>query len=150
MMGGFLNLFVLSLIIGLLVGISSSILLKKLKHINLNRVQESSIIILFAFISYLLSETLNLSPIISLLFTGITMSQYTFFNLSFQARDESSIVSKIMSNIAEAFVFTYLGLTVIYYITNSFSISFIFIELIIVTFGRFCSTVGLTFLITYF
>ena len=76
------------------------------------------------------------------------MSQYTFFNLSFQARDESSIVSKIMSNIAEAFVFTYLGLTVIYYVSNAFSFSFILCELFIVTFGRFCSTIGLSWFIS--
>jgi len=147
MFGSFLNLFILSTLIGIFVGIISSIFLKKLKDINLNRVQETSCIIFFAFISYTLSEEFNLSPIISLLFTGICMSQYTFYNLSFQARDESSIVSKIMSNIAEAFVFTYLGLTVIYYLTISFSFSFICIEIFIVTFARLCSTVGLSIFI---
>jgi len=144
-----MNLFVLSTLVGIFVGIFSALFLKKLKEINLNRVQETSCIIFFAFISYTLAEEFNLSPIIALLMTGISMSQYTFFNLSFQARDESSIVSKIMANIAEAFVFTYLGLTVIYYLSISFSFSFICIELIIVTFARFCSTVGLSYVIRY-
>jgi len=72
------------------------------------------------------------------------MSHYSFYNLSFQAREESSIVSKMMSNIAEAFVFTYLGLTVLFYMTHALSISFIFWELIIVVLGRVIGIFGLS------
>ena len=110
MVGSFTNLFFYSFIVGTLVGMLSALFLKKLKFIKLNRVQETSIVIFFAFISYTLSEEMGLSPIISLLFSGIIMSHYTFYNLSFQAREESSVVSRMMANIAEAFVFTYLGL----------------------------------------
>jgi len=149
MINKFLSLFFYSFIVGTTVGISSSLFLKKLKYINLNRVQECSIIIFFAFISYTLSEELGLSPIISLLFTGMFMSHYTFYNLSFQAREESSIVSKMMSNIAEAFVFTYLGLTVLFYMTHALSISFIFWELIIVVLGRVIGIFGLSWFLMY-
>ena len=45
MMGSFLNLFILSLLIGVIVGISSSYFLKSMKQIELNRVQETSCII---------------------------------------------------------------------------------------------------------
>jgi NhaP-type Na+/H+ or K+/H+ antiporter len=136
MIGSFLNMFFFSFLVGGLVGIASSVFLKKLKFIKMNRVQEVSVIVLFAFISYTLTEELGLSPIIALLFTGIFMSHYSFYNLSFQAREESAIVSKIMSNIAEGFVFTYLGLTVIYYISHSFSLTFFIYELIFVLLGR--------------
>lgn len=147
MMNKFLNLFFFSFLVGTVVGIGSSLFLKKLKSINLNRVHECSIIIFFAFISYTLAEELGLSPIISLLFTGMFMSHYTFYNLSFQAREESSIVSKMMSNIAEAFVFTYLGLTVLFYMTHALSLSFIFCELIIVVLGRIIGIFGLSFVV---
>jgi NhaP-type Na+/H+ or K+/H+ antiporter len=150
MLGSFLSMFFYSFIIGGIVGISSSLFLKKLKYIRLNRVQESSVIVFFAFISYTLTEELGLSPIIALLFTGIFMSHYTFYNLSFQAREESAIVSKIMSNIAEAFVFTYLGLTVIHYTTNSFSFSFIFCELIFVILGRVIAIFGISYMMKVF
>lgn len=147
MINKFMNLFFFSFLVGTIVGIASSLFLKKLKFINLNRVQECSIIIFFAFISYTLTEEMGLSPIISLLFTGIFMSHYTFYNLSFQAREESSIVSKMMSNIAEAFVFTYLGLTVIFYMTHALSLSFIFWEVIIVIIGRIIGIFGLSFVV---
>jgi NhaP-type Na+/H+ or K+/H+ antiporter len=148
MVGSFLSMFFFSFLIGMLVGVISSLFLKKLKNFKLNRVQECSIIIFFAFISYTLTEELGLSPIIALLFTGIFMSHYTFYNLSFQAREESSIVSRIMANIAEAFVFTYLGLTVIYYTSIAFSFSFIFLELIFVILGRVIAIYGLSFIMS--
>ena len=88
---------------------------------------------------------MGLSPIIALLFTGIFMSHYSFYNLSFQAREESSVVSRIMSNIAEAFVFTYLGLTVIYNTTMAFSLSFFFWELIFVIIGRVAAIFGISY-----
>jgi sodium/hydrogen exchanger-like protein 6/7 len=148
-LGSFLNMFFFSFLVGFIVGCLCSLFLKKLKPYNLNRVQETSIIVFFAFISYTLTEELGLSPIIALLFNGIIMSHYAFYNLSFQAREESSVVTRIMSNIAEAFVFTYLGLTVIYYLTNAFSFSFILWETIFVFLGRVVSIYGIGFLMNY-
>jgi sodium/hydrogen exchanger 8 len=144
MIGSFLNLFFFSFLVGTTVGCLSSLFLKKLKFIKLNRVQENSIVIFFAFISYTLAEEMGLSPIIALLFTGIVMSHYTFYNLSFQAREESAVVSRMMANIAEAFVFTYLGLTMISSLTSVLSISFLFWALIFVVFGRIVAIFGLS------
>jgi NhaP-type Na+/H+ or K+/H+ antiporter len=89
MLGAFIKMFILSFVVGSLIGIICSLFLKKLKHINMGRTQETCVIILFAFISYLSAEQLQLSPIIALLVTGIIMSNYAFYNLSFQAREES-------------------------------------------------------------
>jgi NhaP-type Na+/H+ or K+/H+ antiporter len=147
MIGNFASLFFFSFLIGAIVGSLSSVFLKKFKNMKLNRVQETSVVVFFAFISYTLSEELGLSPIIALLFTGIFMANYTFYNLSFQAREESAIVSRIMSNIAEAFVFTYLGLTMIYYMTHTLSISFVLWELLFVIFGRIVGIFGLSFIL---
>ena len=152
MFGKFLNLAIFSFIIGMVVGILCAYLLKKFKenNINLNRTQEISVIIFFAFISYTLAEEMGLSSIVTLLFCGMFMSNYAFYNLSFQGREESSVVSRMLSNIAEAFVFTYLGLTLITYIQHSLSISFIIIELFVVIFGRIFSIFFLCYLMKFF
>jgi sodium/hydrogen exchanger-like protein 6/7 len=142
-------MFITSTLLGIIGGLLSAIFLKKLKYFKLNRVQECSIIIFFAFLTYSCVEILEYSPIISLLFCGITMSHYSFYNLSFQAREESSIVSKIMSNIAEAFVFTYLGLTSVSISASSINLNFIVCMLIFVTFGRYFSIYGLSFVLEY-
>ena len=149
MFSKFLSLAFYSFIIGLLMGCICAYMLKYFltKQIKLNRTQEISIILFFAFISYTFSEELGLSPIVTLLFTGIFISNYAFYNLSFQAREESSVVSRMMSNIAEAFVFTYLGLTLISSIQNNFCLSFLIIEFFVVIFGRIFAIFGLSFLI---
>ena len=102
----------------------------------MHRVHEILILMLFAFLSWVLAVQLDLSPIISLLFNGVTMSHYTYYNLSFQARDQSAVVSRLFSLIAEAFVFIYLGLSALYYMTHSVSIGFIIGEVIIVSGSR--------------
>ena len=148
MFSSFLSLAFFSFIIGMFVGCFCAYVLKKFKEldIKLNRMQEISVVLFFAFISYTLAEECGLSPIVSLLFSGLFMSHYAFYNLSFQAREESSVVSRMLSNIAEAFVFVYLGLTLIYHIQQSLSISFIIIELIIVVFGRIVAIFGLCYI----
>ena len=141
-------MFIVSTLIGIIGGLLCALFLKKFKYFKLNRVQECSVIIFFAFITYSCTEIIGYSPIIALLFCGIFMSQYAFFNLSFQAREESSIVTKIMSNIAEAFVFTYLGLTAISMSSHGFSLSFILWVLIFVLLSRFIAIYGLSYLLT--
>jgi len=135
------------MILGIIYGLTCSYFLKILKasNIRLNRVQECSIIIFFAFISYSITNLLDLSPILSLLVSGIVMSHYAFFNLSFQAREESSVVSKILENISEAFVFTYLGLSSVTFFRNNLCIEFIAWELLFLILGRFLMVYGLSF-----
>ena len=148
--GSFLMMFFFSCFIGVGNGLLCSFLLKILKSVHLSRVQETSLIIFFAFLTYLVTELMHFSPIISLLFCGIFMSHYAFYNLSFQAREESSIVSKILSNIAEGFVFTYLGLTSISISHDSFSFIFLLLVFIYVLMGRFLAVYGISFILNFF
>jgi NhaP-type Na+/H+ or K+/H+ antiporter len=71
------------------MGIVCTLFLKKMRKFHLERVQEVSIIVFFAYFSYTIAAVVGLSPIIALLFTAMTMSHYAFYNLSFQAREES-------------------------------------------------------------
>ena len=74
-------------------------------------VVECSMIFLFAYMSYVVSELLELSGIIALLTCGLIMAHYTWFNLSRQGRHSSSVVFQFISYLAEGFIFAYLGLT---------------------------------------
>ena len=148
--GSFLIMFFFSCFIGIGGGLLCSFLLKLLRRVHLNRVQETSLIVFFAFLTYLTTEMLHFSPIIALLFCGIFMSHYAFYNLSFQAREESSIVSKILANIAEGFVFTYLGLTSISISHDSFCFVFIILVFIFVLLGRFLAVFGISFILSIF
>ena len=146
----FISLFAWSFVIGLGMGIIGSLILKSLKKYSIGRQAECALICLFAYLSYILSEELELSPIIALLFNGIFNSHYSFYNLSFQAREESSILSRVLSALAEAFVFVYLGLTAVHYFQVAFSWSFMIFELIVVVCGRFVSVYGICVLMDLF
>ena len=150
MFGTFVSLFGWSFVIGLGMGIIGSLILKSLKKYSIGRQAECALICLFAYLSYILSEELELSPIIALLFNGIFNSHYSFYNLSFQAREESSILSRVLSALAEAFVFVYLGLTAVHYFQVAFSWSFMFFELCVVMCGRFVSVFGICILMDLF
>ena len=150
MLGTFVSLFLWSFVIGLGMGIIGSLILKSLKKYSIGRQAECALICLFAYLSYILSEELELSPIIALLFNGIFNSHYSFYNLSFQAREESSILSRVLSAIAEAFVFVYLGLTAVHYFQVAFSWSFMLFELCVVMCGRFVSVFGICILMDLF
>lgn len=132
----FLNLFFISLGIAIFVGGGSAYFFKKIKPLHINRVQELCILIFFAFITYSATEMLHKSPIVAILFGGVFMSKYCFYNLSFQAKEESSIMTKMVSTIAEGFVFVYMGLTVFYYFTRAFSLAFVIWEFFILLICR--------------
>ena len=150
MLGTFVSLFLWSFVIGLGMGIIGSLILKSLKKYSIGRPAECALICLFAYLSYILSEELELSPIIALLFNGIFNSHYSFYNLSFQAREESSVLSRVLSALAEAFVFVYLGLTAVHYFQVAFSWSFMLFELCVVMCGRFVSVFGICIIMDLF
>ena len=135
-------IFILSLIIGILVGIFHALFLKYLHKFKLNRVQEISTMLLFAFISYTLCDCLNLSSMSSLLACGLCMSHYTFYNLNYQTREESALISVSLSLLAEALIYSSLGMTIIYYTVNLLSIKFIITELILIIICRIFTIFG--------
>ena len=80
MFGTFVSLIGWSFVIGLVMGIIGCLILKSLKKYCIGRHVECALLCLFAYLSYILSEELELSPIIALLFNGIFNShQCTHF-----------------------------------------------------------------------
>ena len=140
-------LFIFSLMIGALVGIFFSRFLIYMKKFHLNRVQEISLMLLFAFISYTLCDLFNISPMISLLACGLTMSHYAYYNLNYQTREESALVSVCLNIIAEALVFSSLGMTILYFTYHSFSLNFVIYELIIIILCRIFTIFGQIYII---
>lgn len=71
---------------------------------------EVSIVLLFAYAAYVCADTNGLSGIMSLFFCGITMGHYTKYNLSSAAMHVTSTGFHTGAFVAEAAVFTYLGI----------------------------------------
>ena len=140
-------IFVLSLIIGIAVGLFHSIFLVYMKKFHMNRVQEISTILLFAFISYILCDWLELSAMTSILACGLCMSHYMFYNLNYQTREEISLISLSLNIIAEGLIYSSMGMTIVYYTTHSFSAKFVITELILILCCRIFTIFGQIYLL---
>jgi len=69
--------------------------------------------ILFAWLSYMCGEVMEVSPIVSCFACGIVLSHYNYYNMAADARLSFGTMSHACSEGAEAITFIYVGITVI-------------------------------------
>ena len=120
-LGGFISLAFFSILIGLICGVLSSLTLKNFRFLTVNPVIECNLVFVFGYLSYCITELFHFSGIIALLTAGILMSKYTWYNLSPQAKQVTSIAFSVISYAVEAFVFGYLGITFFSYMEFDWS-----------------------------
>ncbi len=72
-----------------------------------------------AYLAYLVSETLALSGIVTLFFTGICHAHYSYYSVTKEAAITLKRLFEFAAFLSEMFVFAYLGLQVSH--TSSFS-----------------------------
>ena len=83
-----------------------------------------------------LPSGLEMSGIISLLTCGIVSAHYTYYNLSPQGRQTATLTFAFLGEMAEAAVYSYVGLALYSTIPTWWSWSFIFVLLAIIFGGR--------------
>jgi len=72
---------------------------------------EFTIFILFAYGSYSVAEILEMSGIVSVFFCGILMGHYAWYNVSQICQISIFNATKAFAELAESFVYAYLGIT---------------------------------------
>jgi sodium/hydrogen exchanger-like protein 6/7 len=107
--GIFLLVFFGSLLIGVLVGVGTALLLKFTYVRRVPKI-ESCLVVLIAYATYFFSHGVHLSGIVSLLFCGITLKHYAYFNMSRRTQLTTKYLFQVMSQLSENFIFIYLGL----------------------------------------
>lgn len=127
--GIFLLVFFTSLVIGVMVGIGTALALKYTLVRRFPKI-ESCLIVLIAYASYFFSNGVHMSGmapsssvpcpqqhanhhsgIVSLLFCGITLKHYAYYNMSRRTQLTTKFVFQILAQLSENFIFIYLGLT---------------------------------------
>lgn len=141
-LGNFCSLSVFSVLTGFVLGILSSIVFKNFRFLTHNPVIECNLIFCFGYLAYSIAELFHWSGIIALLTSGILMAHYTWYNLSPQAKQVTSVAFSVVGFAIEAFVFGYLGLTFFSYNEFDWSYGLIIAEVFIVCIGRMVGTVG--------
>ena len=107
----FTSLTFYSTLLGIAGGLILASLFKTFRHVTKYPIHEIILIFVCGFMTYLISEMLKLSAIVSLLACGICLSHYAWYNLSPQRKQNSSVTVEAIGFAAEAFVFVYIGLT---------------------------------------
>ena len=110
-LASFVTSFLGSLIIGVIFGLLSALMLKYTLLMRYSSL-ETSLLLLLAYASYLLSNAIELSGIVSLLFCGITMKHYTFDNMSYTTQQTTKYMFRVLSQLTENFIFIYLGVAI--------------------------------------
>jgi len=130
----FCYIFLGSLVLGLVIGLLFSLLTKWL---NLSKylALEMSLLVLFAYSSYLIAEIASLSGIAAIMFCGIAMAYYAWENLSPEVRELSSNFFGIWAMLTETLIFGYLGLA-LFSFDEAFDIGFIICGIVVMLVAR--------------
>ncbi|XP_027107616.1 sodium/hydrogen exchanger 1-like isoform X2 [Coffea arabica] len=110
LLGNFLYLFFTSTILGIAVGLLSAFGIKTLYFGRHSTDREVAIMMLLAYLSYMVAELLSLSGILTIFFCGIVMSHYTWHNVTESSRVTTKHAFATLSFIAETFIFIYVGM----------------------------------------
>ena len=103
---------------------------------------ETFLVFSFCYISYFTSSLIKLpnglemSGIISLLTCAIVSAHYTYYNISPQGKQACTLSFSFLGEMAEAAVYSYVGLALYSTIPTWWSWSFIFLQLAIIFGGR--------------
>ncbi|KAK6947013.1 Cation/H+ exchanger [Dillenia turbinata] len=113
--GDFLYLFFTSTVLGISAGLVTAYALKTLCFGRHSSVREIALMLLMAYLSYMLAELLNLSGILTVFFCGIVMSHYAWHNVTEISRITTrqkwwKHIFATISFIAETFIFLYVGM----------------------------------------
>ncbi|KAG7022409.1 Sodium/hydrogen exchanger 2 [Cucurbita argyrosperma subsp. argyrosperma] len=108
--GSFFYLFSTSTLLGVFVGLLSAYTIRKLYFGRHSTDREVALMMLMAYLSYMLAELLDLSGILTVFFCGIVMSHYTWHNVTESSRVTTKHAFATLSFISETFIFVYVGM----------------------------------------
>ncbi|KAB5556319.1 hypothetical protein DKX38_007228 [Salix brachista] len=106
----FIYLFVASTMLGVLTGLISAYIIRKLYFGRHSTDREVALMMLMAYLSYMLAELFYLSGILTVFFCGIVMSHYTWHNVTESSRVTTKHAFATLSFVAETFIFLYVGM----------------------------------------
>ncbi|TXG65797.1 hypothetical protein EZV62_007072 [Acer yangbiense] len=109
-LGNFFYLFLTSTLLGAFTGLLSAYIIKKLYFGRHSTDREVALMILMAYLSYMLAELFYLSGILTVFFCGIVMSHYTWHNVTESSRVTTKHAFATLSFVAEIFIFLYVGM----------------------------------------
>ncbi|OJJ41370.1 hypothetical protein ASPWEDRAFT_56501 [Aspergillus wentii DTO 134E9] len=147
--GLFLLVFFGSMLVGMVVGIMTALGLKYTLVRRMPKI-ESCLIVLIAYASYFFSNGVYLSGIVSLLFCGITLKHYAYYNMSRRTQLTTKYLFQVMAQLSENFIFIYLGLDLFVEANLQFKPLFILVAVFGICLSRYLAVFPLSKAINWF
>ncbi|KAG9395668.1 Na+/H+ exchanger [Carpediemonas membranifera] len=147
-MGQFLIISVGSVLLGTVVGLANAFLFRVLDFSH-RPILEVVLVISIAYMSYFISEALDLSGIMTILMISIIANHYTSYSMSDSSKKTLAEVSQALSFVCESAVFAYLGASVFAF-EHTFSITYVVATIALCMIGRAANVFPLTALLNLF
>lgn len=146
--GLFLMTFTISTTIGISVGIIVALILKH-SHIRRYPQLETCLVLLFAYQLYFFSNGAHMSGIVLLLFCGITLKHYAYFNMLRRTQIATKYIFQFLAQMSENFIFIYLGLTLFTEVELVFKPLLIIVCFFLICVARWCAVFPLSRLLNF-
>jgi NhaP-type Na+/H+ or K+/H+ antiporter len=127
---------VFSTIIGLSCGLVHARLMKGLPAIKHFPIYQTALVLLFGYMSYCIAEVFGISGILTIFIAAITLAHYSWYNISSSAQIATRISFAGISEIAEGFAFSYVGLSLWTYDDPQINILFSVYMMVVVLLAR--------------
>jgi sodium/hydrogen exchanger 8 len=147
---GFVTVTVLSVLVGLLMGLIQSYIYKHSSISNYKKM-EMALLLLFCYCNYSVAQVLSLSGIMALFINGIVVSHYNSFNLSKESKTTSEHIFSTLAYLAEQILFLCMGLYACCGIlTHYWNLAFSFSVLLLCLTSRAIGISSLSWITNYF
>lgn len=127
----------LSTVIGLTCGLLNARMFKLLPNMRLYPIHQTSLVMLCGYGAYSLAEAVGVSGILTLFVSAVAQSHYSWHSLSKSSQLSTRISFVAISDIAEGFAFSYVGLSLWGVDSNELNILFSLYMLVVVVCCRF-------------
>lgn len=134
---------VCSMLIGLCCGLVHARLMRSLPMIRHFPVYQTALVMLFGYVSYCIAEGVGISGILTVFIAAVSLAHYSWYNLSSSAQIATRISFAGISEIAEGFAFSYVGLSLWVYENDQINFVFSFYMLVVVIVARLVTVLGL-------
>jgi sodium/hydrogen exchanger-like protein 6/7 len=132
-------------VLGVACSLASARLLKLNPTFKEHPPHQVSLVLLFAYLSYSIAEAAGVSGILTLFISSILQSHYAWHSLSEEAQVATKTYSAALAEIAEAFAFAYVGLSLWDVITTNYHFQFSFFMIAALAVSRLLTILVLCF-----
>ncbi|CAD8098143.1 unnamed protein product [Paramecium primaurelia] len=146
----FLTMFIVSIAIGIIIGVLCAYILKVKEEVSYETEHiEVSVTVIIPWVCYLISQAVGYSGIVSIVFCGIVMAKYALPNLSESGKELLNKFYHILSYNFENLVFLFIGIGVVGYdlAWNEMGIVLAISSILIVIVARFINIKIVSFIL---